>query len=93
MSKYSELADRLERLVIMDEVGSNNPLAREAAAALRELEAELKTTYWINKHAEAVVPDCPRVALRIECPECGYPASEALHMLSSTTHDPGHREG
>ena len=40
MSKYSELADRLERLVIMDEVGSNNSLAREGAAALRELEAE-----------------------------------------------------
>lgn len=40
MSKYRELADRLERLVIMDEVGSNNPLAREAATALRELEAE-----------------------------------------------------
>ena len=40
MSKYRELADRLERLVIMDEVGSNNSLAREAAAALRELEAE-----------------------------------------------------
>ena len=24
---------------------------------------------------------CPRVAQRIECPECEYPASEALYML------------
>jgi len=39
-----EMADRLERLVIMDEVSSDNPLGRDAAAALRHaatLQAQL----------------------------------------------------
>jgi chromosome segregation ATPase len=34
------LADAIERLVILDEVGSNNPLAKDAAAELRRLHAE-----------------------------------------------------
>ena len=45
---------------------------------------------------------CPRVEQRIECPECEYPASESLYMLSSNGNaiepiskemirDPGHR--
>ena len=32
-----DIADRLDKLVIMDEVGSNNPLGREAAALVRRL--------------------------------------------------------
>lgn len=62
MSKYSELADRLERLVIMDEVGSNNSLAREGAAALREMEAERdrlrkalkRLEYWFDTDPEVL---------------------------------------
>ena len=34
---------------------------------------------------------CPRVRERIECPECGYPASEAMHHLP-VERDPGHRD-
>jgi nucleoside-triphosphatase THEP1 len=34
------LADALERIVIIDEVGSNNPMAKDAAAELRRLHAE-----------------------------------------------------
>lgn len=34
------LVERLSRLVIMDEVGSDNPLGREAASALTRLAAE-----------------------------------------------------
>lgn len=44
---------------------------------------------------------CPRVQARIECPECGYPFSEAYYALSETQReansdwahpdgDPGH---
>ena len=33
---------------------------------------------------------CPRVDARIECPECGYPYSEARHSLD-TVNDPGHK--
>ena len=32
---------------------------------------------------------CPRVKARIECPECGYPYSEAMYSLNSVD-DPGH---
>jgi hypothetical protein len=28
--------------------------------------------------------ECPRVAVRMECPECGYPFSEALLPLDPT---------
>jgi hypothetical protein len=35
-----ELAAFMERLIIMDEVQSNNPMGRLTAARLRELEAE-----------------------------------------------------
>lgn len=40
MSKYSELANKLARQVIVGEPTGRNPLGQEAAAALRELEAE-----------------------------------------------------
>ena len=39
---YDELVKQLENLVILDEVGSNNPLATNAAAAIRELQAEIR---------------------------------------------------
>lgn len=33
---------------------------------------------------------CPRVWLRMECPECGYPYSEALYStVKSIPHNPG----
>lgn len=44
------LADRLSRLSIIDEVGSDNPLGRDAAATLRALAAEKEaapTAEWI----------------------------------------------
>lgn len=37
MSDHAELVKRLRALVIMDEVGSNNPLGREAADAIEAL--------------------------------------------------------
>lgn len=27
------------------------------------------------------MPECPRVAMRMECPECGYPYCEAMFPL------------
>lgn len=55
------LAEQLDSLVIIDEVGSNNPLAKESAAMLREYAALLQA-----QPAEAgVVHVCP--ARDIEC--------------------------
>lgn len=34
---------------------------------------------------------CMRVFNRIECPTCGYPASEARYSLESAPYDPGCR--
>ena len=35
---------------------------------------------------------CKRVQQRIECPECGYPASESLYWLDGTGSAVGHEE-
>lgn len=34
---------------------------------------------------------CMRVFNRIECPTCGYPASEAKYSLEEASYDPGCR--
>ena len=39
----SDLVERLRTLVILDEVRSDNPLGREAAARIEALEAALRT--------------------------------------------------
>lgn len=39
--KYEDLIRRLRSLHIMDEVGSDNPLGRDAADAIKELVADL----------------------------------------------------
>lgn len=47
----TDIAERLRALVILDEVGSNNPLGREAAARIEALEAALRKIVEINQNA------------------------------------------
>lgn len=49
-----------------------------------------KPTSIVNEYSGIEEMVCPRVLNRIECPECGYPGSEARYLLSEVN-DPGHR--
>ena len=50
----SDLVERLRTLVILDEVRSDNPLGREAAARIEALEAEVQS-YAIRLSQKDVV--------------------------------------
>ena len=59
----SDLVERLRTLVILDEVRSDNPLGREAAARIEALEAEVQS-YAIRLSQKDVVIEKLEVALR-----------------------------
>lgn len=72
----SDLRERLRALVILDEVGSDNPLGRDAADEIDKLEAQLararavllrvvEIPYFKNQRIEAIVRDA-RTALSDE---------------------------
>lgn len=58
MTRQSDLASRLRALVIMDEVGSDNPLGREAADEISRLTAERDELRAGGKVLVATLYDC-----------------------------------
>ena len=50
MSKHAELVKQLRQLVIIDEVGSNNSLGKEAAGAIEEQENHISELERVNKN-------------------------------------------
>jgi len=55
LSQAADVVKRLQALVIMDEVGSDNPLGRDAAALIEALLAE-------RADRNAIIEECAKVA-------------------------------
>ncbi len=74
-----ELAKRLRSLVIIDEVGSDNPLGRDAADRIEALEAAL--VWYSDQMCEGLCEGKdPKICAAIGYENCaGCPAVVALH--------------